>query len=194
VQTAAVSVDGGAAAVTFAEVVGSHHAIIVAFVAHSGSGLAPVTDTLGSTYLKALGPVMQPNTQLEHWIYYALDVKGGPDEVTISSSSAAQIELYIHEYAGFALAGALDRADGTSGTSLGTDGAGSPVVNTTAAPELLFGFVTARSVTVGTGFMARGTLDSNVKEDRIVDTPGPWRATATPDSDWTALVATFRGR
>ncbi|MCL2451206.1 MAG: hypothetical protein FWD17_19850, partial [Polyangiaceae bacterium] len=72
-----------------------------------------ITDTLDSQFVLAVGPI---DNGYPNFIYYALDVQGGIDTLTLTLTepSPSFIEFYIHEYSGIA---ALDVAAGATGTT-----------------------------------------------------------------------------
>jgi hypothetical protein len=182
----AVSKTGMSASLSFDNDVQDHDAIVVAVDFQTTPGLR-VTDSLGNMFQPALSPI--PNTGTTCAIYYALDVQGGADTVTVSTmpGNSNSFELYIHEYSGIA---GLDGASGNTGmTALMESG----FVTTTAPNDLVFGFGVTGGATSGTGFTLRSALDSNVTEDEIAAAPGPHEATARTQAGagWTMLMAAF---
>ncbi len=105
-----------------------------------------------------------------------------------------EIELYVHEYANISAFGVAAGASGTGNTAV--DGMQSPLVTTTVANELIFGYGTTGQAKVGTGLTLRSGFRGNVTEDRLLPTPGSYRTTATMlySASWTMIAATFKPR
>jgi hypothetical protein len=102
----------------------------------------------------------------------------------------------VHEYAGIATSSAFDRASSANGATAAQDGMNSGSVTTTWPRELVFGFAETGTAAPGTGFTARSLYGDNVTEDRVVEAIGSYHATATMvgGSEWSMMVATFKGR
>jgi hypothetical protein len=188
VQGTAVAVNktGMTASLSFDNDVQDHDAIVVAVDFQTTPGLR-VTDSLGNTFQSALAPIADQGTTCA--IYYALDVQGGTDTVTVSTmpGNSSFFELYIHEYSGIS---GFDGARGATGTTALME---SGFVTTTAPNDLVFGFGVTGGATIGTGFTLRSSLDSNVTEDQIAVDPGPHEATARTQAGagWSMLMAAF---
>ncbi len=156
------------------------------------STIASVTDTQGNMYLPAVGPTS--NTGLRQVIYYAKNIAGGSNTVTVKfNQAAAYPDVRILEYAGADLSNPLDQAGAATGS--GTT-ANSGSVTTTAANELIFA-----TGTTGTAFSAAGSgytsriIDTygNIAEDKTVTSTGSYNATATTASSvWVMQILTFR--
>lgn len=150
-----------------------------------------VTDSRGNSYQLAAGPTSGLNVR--HCIYYARNIAGGSNTVTVTFSGAARYpDIRALEYAGVS---ALDKAAGASGNSR-TASSGS--VTTTAANELIFGanYVITGTTGAGTGFTSRiiTTPDADIAEDRTVAATGTYSATAplSPSGAWVMQIATFK--
>jgi hypothetical protein len=77
------------------------------------------------------------------------------------------------------------------------DTVGPNLVITSATKELVFGFITYNGGgTEGSTFNLRNAYDGDITEDITAVVPGSYAAigSATNASDWTAMVATFKGR
>jgi hypothetical protein len=192
VQTAASKNSGGSSVmITFTNPVVAHDTLIVCTdVATPGS--ATVTDSLGNTFTAVVGPISDFSTRF--YIFAAFDVAGGNDTVSIVVTVAANtaFEGYIHEYAGLV---GVDTGGGQDGSATGADAMTSGTIQTHFGNELIFGFGTTGTATVGTGFMQRSSFDSNITEDKVVTAPGLYAATATmaAGAQWTMLMGAFRG-
>jgi hypothetical protein len=133
---------------------------------------------------------------IESAIYYALDVAGGDDGVTVSIQDTTTVntfEVFAHEYSGI---GAFDVATGQNSGSMSATDMRSGFVTTSAANELIFGFGVGGTVLPGTGFTARSTFAADLTEDRILNSPCMVQSTAVNEgaSAWSMMVATFTPR
>ena len=111
------------------------------------STVQSVTDSAGNNYILAIGPTS--GTGLRQSIYYASNIVGGSNTVTVTfSQAAAYPDISILEYRGVT---ALDVTAGASGSSTA---ANSGAATTTSANELIFGAntVAMSNKTVGSGF------------------------------------------
>ena len=149
-----------------------------------------VKDSVGNTYSLAIGPTSA--TGLRQSIYYAANIAGGSNTVTVTFSQAAVYpDIRILEYRGLTT---LDVTAGAVGNSASTS---SGAATTTNANEVIFGASTIATTTkaVGSGFTSRiiTTPDSDIAEDKIVTTAGSNTATSTLDSagPWVMQMATF---
>jgi hypothetical protein len=153
--------------------------------------VSSVTDSAGNVYSLAIGPTS--GTALRQSIYYAANIKGGANTVTVQFNQAAQFpDVRILEYRGLS---AIDVAAGASGS--GTT-ASSGSATTTSANELIFGAATVfKSVNgAGTGFTSRilTNPDRDNAEDRTVTTTGIYSATAalSGTGPWVMQMVTFK--
>jgi hypothetical protein len=149
-----------------------------------------VKDSAGNTYNVAIGPTS--GTGLRQSIYYAANIVGGSNTVTVTfSQAAAYPDVRILEYRGLAT---LDVTAGASGSSAS---ANSGSATTTAANELIFGasMVSTTTTAAGSGFTSRiiTSPDGDLAEDKVVTAAGSNSATATLSSGpWVMQMATFR--
>ena len=153
-----------------------------------------VKDSAGNSYSLAAG--LTSGTAIRQAIYYAKNILGGINEVTVVfSPAAAYPDIRILEYSGLDASSPLDVSSGASGNSAT---ASSGAVSTTAANELILGADTVFTgdKTPGTGFTTRiiTAPDSNIAEDRIVSATGSYSAGATLTSSgpWVMQMATFK--
>ncbi|MGH9537623.1 MAG: hypothetical protein ACRD3H_06855, partial [Terriglobales bacterium] len=155
--------------------------------------VSSVVDTRGNTYTLAVGPTS--GTALRQSIYYAKNIAGGSNTVTVTFSQAAFFpDVRVLEYSGLDQTAPLDVTAGAAGTSTS---ANSGLATTTAANELVFGAGTTGGTfgTVGTGFVTRiFTPNSDIAIDKTVNSTGSYNATsALPySSTWVMQMATFR--
>jgi hypothetical protein len=157
------------------------------------SSIVSVQDSAGNTYQLG-GPLIRFGkgvTALSQAIYYASNIVGGPNTVTVAfNQAAASVDIRMLEYSGVHT---LDAYAGATGTSTLAN-SGSAV--TSASNELIFGadMVTTTTSGAGTGFTSRViTVDSDIAEDEIVNTQGSYNATAplTSSGGWIMQMLTF---
>ena len=158
----------------------------------NSSVTASISDSAGNTYQSALGPIT--NGSIRSQIWYAENVRSGPNTVTVTYSSNVGSNVEIHEYAGIATANALDITSSQIGSGT-TPSSGSAVVG--QASELLFGFSNVSgsvSWTAGPSYTLRQTTTRGASEDRIISASGSYSAsfTTSVSRSWVALLAAFR--
>ena len=135
-----------------------------------------VKDSAGNTYSLAIGPTS--GTALRQSIYYAANIVGGSNTVTVTfSQAAAYPDVRILEYQG------VTTLDVTAGASGSSTSASSGAATTTSANELIFGanMVATTTKAAGSGFTSRiiTSPDGDIAEDKVVTTAGSNSATAT---------------
>ena len=153
-----------------------------------------VKDSAGNSYSLAAGPTS--GTALRQSIYYAKNIFGGSNAVTVVfSPAAAYPDIRILEYSGLDPSTPLDVSSGASGSSAT---ASTGAVNTAGPNELIFGADTVftGNKAPGTGFTTRiiTTPDSNLAEDRTVNATGSYSASATltASGPWVMQMSTFK--
>jgi len=159
------------------------------------SAISSVTDSRGNTYTRAVGPTS--NTGLQQAIYYAKNIAGGSNTVTVKfNQSAAYPDVRILEYRGLDPTSPLDVT--AAGAGNGTS-ASSVSATTTVANELIFG----AGATSGTAFTAPGSgfttrilnIYGSLAEDKTVSNTGSNTATATNSGGyWVMQMATFKAK
>jgi hypothetical protein len=139
-----------------------------------------------------VGPTSNPD--LQQSIYYAKNIGGGSNTVTVKfNQAAAYPDVRILEYSGLDPTNPLDVTAGASGS--GTS-ASSGSATTTSANELIFGAGNSQHhyTAAGSGFASRiiNTYGS-IAEDKIVSSIGSNAATATNSAGfWVMQTATFK--
>ena len=179
----------------FPSSVGTGH-LLVAAVGYAGNNIdsvaLTVTDSLGNSWVSAVGPVRR-DTHGVAQIFYVKSSLGGADTVTVTSNSGnAYLELYVHEYNGTDTSAPLDVTASGQGSSTTPS---TSAVTTTAANEVIFGYAGLTNPgAAGSGFTARETLGGDVSEDELVTATGSYSATFSQPStgQWIALMATFK--
>ncbi len=150
-----------------------------------------VKDSAGNNYSLAIGPTS--GTGLRQSIYYAANIVGGSNTVTVTFSQAASYpDVRILEYKGVTT---LDVTAGASGSSAS---ANSGAATTTVASELIFGADTVATSTkaAGSGFTSRiiTSPDGDIAEDKVVTTAGSnsAAATLTASGPWVMQMVSFK--
>jgi hypothetical protein len=159
------------------------------------STVSSVSDSRGNTYTQAGTTVT--GTGLRQAIYYARNIAGGSNTVTVGfNQAAAFVDVRILEYSGLDPTSPLDVTAGAAGTSSSPN---SGAATTTAANELIFGAgITSGGFTgAGTGFSSRIiTADGDIAEDKVVSSTGSNSAAAplSRTSYWVMQMATFKAK
>jgi hypothetical protein len=161
----------------------------------STSAVNSVSDSLGNTYLLAVGPTA--GTALSQSIYYAKSIESGNNSVTVTFNRAAvNPDVRILEYAGLDPVSPLDVTASAVGNS---NNASSGSATTTLSNELIFGadMVFTSTPAAGSGFTSRviTSPDGDIAEDKVVSTTGINSATSTLSSagPWVMQMVTFKG-
>lgn len=179
------------AAYPLTQVAGDLNVVVVGW-GDTTASITSVTDSVGNTYTRAVGPTT--NTGLQQSLYYAKSIVGGSNTVTVTFSQPATYpDMRIAEYSGADPLNPLDAKVAASGSGTA---ANSGSAATTSANELIFGSGTTGTAftSAGTGFTSRMiNIYGNIVEDRTVSATGNYSATATTSSaPWVMQMATFR--
>jgi hypothetical protein len=158
------------------------------------SSVNSVTDSRGNSYALAVGPTR--GTGLSQSIYYAKNIIGGSNTVTVTfSKAAAVVDIRALEYSGLDTANPLDVTAGAAGS--GTTGS-SGAATTRSANELMVGAGMTASIftKAGTGFTVRTITspDGDIAEDQITTAGGSYSATAaiSASNPWVMQMAAFQ--
>jgi hypothetical protein len=157
-----------------------------------------VADSRGDTYALAVGPTK--GTAVTQSIYYASNILGGSNTVTVTFSQAANYaDIRVLEFSGLGKISRLDVTAGASGAASNDTVVSSGVATTTSANELIFG-----AGTTSWGFNKAGSLfatdvitrDGDIAEYEAVSATGTYAATATlaasGSANWVMQMATFK--
>jgi hypothetical protein len=182
------------AAFPAAQTAGNLNIVVVGW-SDTAATVLSVTDSAGNVYTLAIGPTT--GTGLSQSIYFAANIKGGSNTVTVTFNQAAKTpDIRILEYAGVAGEGALDQTAGASGKSA-TSQCGP--VTTTAANELIFAANTVATGTkaAGPGYTSRiitAAPGQDIAEDQMGSSIGSFNATAPlrVSGNWVMQMVTFR--
>ncbi len=151
-----------------------------------------VSDSLGNSYVSAVGPTNMPSSGYRAQIFFAKNIVGGACTVTMTiSATNINRRLGIAEVAGADAAAPLDVVSANTGT-LSVPDSGS--ATTTVADEIIFGWcMSDGGNTAGTGFTEVQRIGLEEFEEKIVAVTGTYSATFTGSSgDWAAQMATFK--
>ena len=158
------------------------------------ASLMTVTDFAGNTYRAAVP--MQRGTGISQAIYYASNIKGGSNTVTVTfDQPASYVDLRAVEYSGLSSMNPFDAGTSTAGNSSAPN---SGTVTVQGTNELIFGAgVTLNLYTApGAGFTLRVITSptGDIVEDEIASLPGARNATATLNSPgpWLMQAAAFK--
>lgn len=166
---------------------------IVVYAIWDNAGSASVKDTRADNFVSVSPPVTWGNGYSAQ-IFYATNIVGGTDTVTVAFKQPASIfgVVYAHEYSGINTSNPIDVIASASGSSA-TLNSGAAI--TTSANDLIFGAgVSDNNVAAaGSGFTARDLNYGNITEDRTAVSVGSYSATATHNGQqWGMQVVAFR--
>ena len=194
VKAATPSAPSASVAVTYplAQTAGNLNIVAVGWN-DTTSTVSTISDSRGNIYTLAIGPTS--GTGLRQSIYYAKNIAGGSNTVTVTFNQAGTfVDVRALEYSGLDTANPLDQAAGAAGTgTLANSGA----QTTTSANELIFGagMIRTHFTGAGSGFISRiiTNPDADIAEDQTVSSTGTYNATAPATSaNWVMQMATFR--
>ncbi len=156
------------------------------------STVSSVTDSKGNVYALAVGPTKV--TGLTQSIYYAKNIAGGSNTVTVSfNQTASYPNVNVLEYSGLSTTSPLDVTAGATGS--GTT-ANSGSATTTSANELIVGAGNPSSVFTGAGSGFSNRIINSfggISEDKIVSSTGSYNATVTLTSGtWVMQMVGFK--
>jgi hypothetical protein len=160
-----------------------------------------VSDSNGNIYRQAVQlnvTVDTPNGDTMG-IFYAENINGGSNTLTVSDSISGTLRFSVLEYSGLAIANSLDATATGQGTSASPNSANAV---TTANGELLLSAIATAnpaSFTAGSGFTIEGSVPAQpsaklIAEDLVQPAAGTVSAgalLAAPDS-WGVVLAAFR--
>ncbi len=164
----------------------------------SSSQVFTVVDSNGNTYRQA-AQIGYTSSAVTLAIYYAENIKGGANTITVSQTVSGPLRFAILEYSGVATSNSIDVTAVATGLS---SSATTASVTTTASGDLLLGTVaTADPVTFtpGSGYTIRDFVPAvpNTKlitEDQIQSASGSASASASlsASSSWGVVLAAFK--
>ncbi len=156
------------------------------------STVSTISDTRGNTYTLAVGPTT--GTGLRQSIYYAKNIAGGSNTVTVTFNQAATfVDVRVLEYSGLDTANPLDGGGSGGHGYFGEQRCGEHYIGQRV--DLRGGHDVKPLTGAGSGFITRIITDpdADIAEDRVVSNTGSYSATApATSSKWVMQVATFR--
>jgi len=157
-----------------------------------------VTDSRGNTYHNAIqfNEVIDGTTL---GIFYAENITGGVNTVSVSDTILGTLRIAILEYSGVALANSLD---GAAVANQGTSASPTVSLTTTVNGDLLLGEMSTANAaifTAGSGYTIEETVPAQpntklIVEDRVQTTAGSASASASlaASDSWGAALAAFK--
>ncbi|MEO7142930.1 MAG: Ig domain-containing protein [Bryobacteraceae bacterium] len=165
---------------------------LVAFDIDSNTTTSTVKDSQGNVFTQVGAQLTSPGGACSR-VYYAKNIKGGADTVTITlSANSSWLDVYLTEYSGADRINPIDAQAGTSG-SAGAVSSGN--ATTTIAGDVIYSYcVGDGACTAGSGFAVRSTFDLNFIEDMTASGPGSYAATGSADDGWTMQMVALKPR
>ena len=164
--------------------------IMVGFDFVSSVSLQSISDSQGNSFTEVGNQLTSPGGGASR-VYYAKNIKGGADTVTVNlSANSAYIEVYLTEYSGMNQTSPIDAQPGAAG-SAGAVSSGNATTNFVG--DVIYGYCAADyACTVGPGFTARSTMNGNLIEDETAGNPGAYAATGSANSGWTMQMVALK--
>jgi hypothetical protein len=177
--------------------------LLVAAVYWNGSDVASISDTLGNTWSSV--PVQDNSTTAtDVRIWYAQNVKGGANTITVTQPWSVSIGFYLIEYSGVATTSALDTTSGKIALAA-SHVADTGNLTTSGCRDLVVGLFAdtwgSGNMTPASGWISRGT-DPNFYSLFVDNLPGgtgtfdPKASLVGSNSDaaWSATAAAFKAK
>ncbi|HTC96066.1 MAG TPA: hypothetical protein VK699_21670 [Terriglobales bacterium] len=186
--------------VSLTETVGD---LLVAAVYWNGSDVTAVSDRLGNVW-NSIPVENNANTATDVRIWYAQNIKGGANAVTVTQPWSVSLGFYLIEYSGIATSGALDSATGKI-ASVASSVADAGNLTTSGCRDVVVGLFAdtwgSGNMTPGRGWIIRGT-DPNFYSMVVDNLPGgtgtldPKAGLVGSNSDaaWSATTAAFKAK
>src|SRR6185437_7855165 len=188
--TASKTTQTGSASLAFSTDTKAGDVILIGFNFDQSVTPSSVTDSQGNVYTE-VGTQLTTPGGVHGRVYYAKNIVGGPDTVTVNLSGQADfLEMYLTEYSGADPNNPIDAQAGGTGT---TGAVSSGNAATTASGDVIYGYCVSDAVcTEGSGFTARSTLVENLTEDGLVGSAGSYAAIGTSNSGWLMQMVALR--
>ncbi len=192
VQVVAAAAPGSAStlSLSFAQNTVAGDLILVAFDYDTNATPSSVTDSQGNVFTPIGNQLTSPGGARSR-VYYAKNIKGGADRVTVNlSANSGWLELYLSEYTGVDQTNPIDAQAGASGgAGAVTSGNGT----TSAVGDVIYGYCVGDWVcTAGSGFATRSNLNGNLIEDRLAGTAGTYAATGSANNGWSMQMIALK--
>lgn len=173
--------------------------LIICWLAYEGAteSISGLTDTLGNTYAKAVGPLTGTGSiaSYRQEIWYAANINGGSGlnvTATFSSTFNTSKDISCHEYSGAATSSPIDQVVETTGT---TANATTANITTSSANQMIFSAAIFQGQGVGgAGQTQRSSMANNCSQDRVVGAAGSYNASFTNNGseDWAAQAISVK--
>ena len=172
--------------------------IVLGLFVSDSTSVSSVTDTQGNTFALIASPQTWSPYNFVERLYYAKNIKGGADTITVNLNAipSYSLELHTYDYSGLDTSSPLD-VTATPKTGTGTSGT-SNSLTTTNANDLLFAFFHSDNgvTTAGSGFTGRTPpADSTpLGEDKNVISTGSYSATMSfsASADYVGFLVAFK--
>jgi hypothetical protein len=164
--------------------------ILVGFDYDTNTTPTSVTDTQGNVFTPVGGQLTSPGGTRSQ-VYYAKNIEGGSDMVTVTlSGNSGWLEVYLTEYGGVDPNNPIDAQAGASG-SAGAVSSGN--ATTTVGGDVIYGYCVGDwACTAGSGFTTRSNLNDNLIEDEVAAVAGSYAATGTANNGWTMQMVALK--
>jgi RHS repeat-associated protein len=176
---------------------GAGNLIVLGLFVGDSTTVSSVTDTQGNTYTLISSSTWSPSGYVEK-LYYAKNIAGGADTITVTLSGSKYMELHAYDYSGLDTSSPLDTYSTNTGLSVTTGTSGN--LTTTNANDLLFGFFHSDNGvtnTAGTGYTPRTFSGDGypLGEDKYVTSTGTYSATMSFSlaADYVGFLVAFKG-
>jgi len=177
--------------------------LLVAAVYWNGSDVASISDTLGNSWTSV--PLEDNSTTAtDVRIWYAQNIKGGANTITVKQPWSVSIGFYLIEYSGVATMGALDTTNGKIALAA-SHVADTGNLTTSGCRDLIVALFAdswgSGNMTPGSGWISRGT-DPNFYSLVVDNLPGG-TGTFNPkanlvdsnsDAAWSSTAAAFKAK
>jgi len=164
--------------------------ILVGVNFYSNATFSSISDSQGNTFTQ-IGNELITVGGVRSRVYYAKNIKGGPDMLTVTiSTSSSALQLYLTEYSGVNQTTPIDTQTGSTGNA---GAVSSGYGTTTVAGDLIYGYcVGDAQCTAGSGFRILSTHSDNLVEEMTAAGPGPYAATGSSNSGWTMQMVALK--
>jgi hypothetical protein len=160
--------------------------VLVGFDFASGPSFSSIADTQGNTFTEVGSQLTTPGGSYSR-VYYAKNIKGGADSVTITLSGGATfIKEQIIEYSGVSTTTPIDVQSGNTGSAGSAYSGGT----TTVADDWIFGFLASDGTgSAASGFNSRSAANGNVMIDDAAGAPGSYSTEGSSTAGWSMQMA-----
>ncbi len=164
--------------------------ILVAFDHDTTSPPSSVTDSQGNVFISVGSPLTSPDGRRSR-VYYAKNIKGGPDTITVTlSANSAWFDISLTEYTGLNQSNPIDAQAGAAGHA-GPVSSGSAKSSLTG--DVLYAYCVGElTCTVGSGFAARSAVNYDVVADKLAGAPGIYAATGSANGGWSLQLVALK--